>query len=283
MNDHDDLTGRLGAQLALIAPKAALCLGIVVGGLVLSALARNLAVWIVRRSGLEAVVERVGGAKLLYRIGIKDGIAPVVRAAVWYVGLLATFAALADALALPSLERGIAAVLAFLPRLLSALALLGVGVWIAGICRGMVDQLTRGGARDASAPSTPAQLTYGLVLALSVMVALDQLGLELSLLTSLIQLSVGAAALAFALAFALGGAKVFEQLIARHYVSALVSPGDRVKVGEVEGVVVRLSAVALILASARGEHVVPCSLALRAGMEVRRMGTPSLDRLDGEP
>lgn len=272
MNAHESLAGSLLDQLRVIAPKAALCLGILVGGLLLSALARRFAVWLVRRSGLEAFVERSGGSTVLYKVGIKDGIATVVRAVVWYSGLLATFATLADALALPSLERGIATVLAFLPKLIAAVALLAAGLWAASAVKGLVQRLTRGPG-DATATTATAQVASILTLVLSAMVALDQLGLELGLLTSLVQMALGATVLAFALAFALGGAKVFQHLIARHYVGALISPGDRIKVGDVEGVVVRISAVAVIVASSRGEHVVPCSRALESTMEIRRLGS----------
>ncbi|MEY4514259.1 MAG: hypothetical protein RLZZ450_6381 [Pseudomonadota bacterium] len=275
MNGREDLLGSLLEQARLIAPKAASCVGILIGGLLLSALARRLAVWLLRRSGLEAFAERAGGAKLLYRLGVKNGLASVVRAVVWYAGLLATFAALADALAMPSLERGISTVLGFLPRVISSVALLAVGFWLAGMTKGLVDRLTRRGEASAATPSTAAGAASGLVTALSALVALDQLGLELTLLTSLIQMAMGATALAFALSFALGGARVFEHLIARHYVGALISPGDRIKVGEIEGVVVRVSAVAIIVASARGEQVVPCNFALQRTMEIRRLGAPA--------
>jgi hypothetical protein len=274
MPEPSNLRGALFDNLAAAAPRAALLFGIVVGGLVASSMLKRAAIWAVRRSGLETAVESAGGAKVLYRFGIRNGIAPVVGAAARYLGLLATLAVLADVLQLAFLERGIASVMAFLPKLAACLAILGGGVWLAGAARGLVDRLTSKGAPSA-APSSQAQLAYGAVLVLVSMVALDQLGLELSLLTSLIQMLIAATALAFALAFALGGAKVFEHLIARHYVLALVSPGDRVRVGGEEGVVVRVSPVALIIAAADGEHVIPCMDALRGNMQIRRLTAPN--------
>lgn len=270
MPEPTSLSGPLLDHLTAIAPRVAQVLSILVGGLVLSSFMKRAAIWAVRKSGLETFVESAGGAKLLYRVGIRNGIAPVLGQAVRYLGLLATAAVLADVLQLDFLARGIASVMAFLPKLVACLAIFGGGFWLAGVARGLVDRLTRGGASGGQA-STQAQLAYGAVLVLVGMVALDQLGLELSLLTTLIQTLIAAAALAFALAFALGGAKVFEHLIARHYVLALVSPGDRVRVGPHEGVVVRVSPVALILAGSDGEHVIPCMDALRGSMQIRRL------------
>jgi hypothetical protein len=276
MPESTALSSNIVDKLTAYAPTVALVVGILIGGLVLSSLLKRGAIWAVRRSGLEAFVESSGGSAMLYRIGMRDGIAPAAGTAARYLGMLATAAALADALQLSFLERGIGALMAFLPKLLACVAILGGGVWLAGTARGLVQRLTDKGAPGA-APSTQATLAYGLVLVLTSMVGLDQLGLELSLLTSLIQTIIAAAAAAFALAFALGGSKVFEHLVARHYVLSLVSPGDRVRIGNREGVVVRVSPVALILADEQGEHVIPCMDALRGSMQIRRLSSASED------
>jgi small-conductance mechanosensitive channel len=257
------------------APKALLCLAIGIGGVTLSWLARRLAAWTVRRSGLEAVAERAGAAKLLYKVGARQGVTPLVQSLVWYLGLLATLAVLSDALGLTGLTQGVASVLAFIPRVVASVALLAGGFWLAGLVRGLLDRLNQ--SKDTAGTSSPVgQVAYTLVLVLSITVALDQLGIEVTLLSSLIQLALGAAAFALALAFALGGRQVFENILARHYCGALVSPGDRIRVGEIEGTVVRLSAVSVIIASADAELVLPCSTVLTTVTQIRRLGS-SLD------
>ena len=226
-----------------------------------------------RRSGLEALLERAGAAKLMYKVGLKDGLTPVVQAVVWYGGLLITAAALAEVLGLTAIREGIAVIVAFLPRLLSCVLLLVGGLWLAGVLRAVVDKV--GPKAEVDSPSALGQGVYVLILVLTVTIGLDQLGIQVQLISSLLQIALGAAAAAMALAFALGGRPVFENLIARHYYKALVSPGDRVRVGEVEGTVVRVSPVAVIIASAHGEHVVPCSTLLTGVTEIKRLARAS--------
>ena len=282
MNERQHLVNGLIEFVQTWAPKALMVLSILALGLALSWFARRVAAWLVRRSGLEALAEKAGAAKVLYRVGAKDGITPLVQTSVWYAGLLATVAVLADALGLTGLTEGVASILAFVPRLVAGLALLIGGLWLGGLVRGLIDRLSQQEA-GAKTASVAGQAAYGLVLVLSVTVALGQLGLEVTLLYALIQVVLGAAVFALALAFALGGRPLFENLLARHYYDALVTPGDRVRVDDVEGTVVRVSAVSVIVASAEGEHVVPCSTLLKTVTHIRRLGGRSLAEVEASP
>lgn len=271
MSEHDRILRSMTDQVAAFAPKAFLVLAMVLGGIALSWAAKRLVGVMVRRSGLEAALERVGASKLMYKVGLRDGFKPVAEAVAWYGGLLITVATLAEALGLTGLREGIGVVIAFLPRLSSAVVLLLGGLWVAGLLRALVDKLGKQG-KDADASTALGQVVYGLVLTVTVTIALDQLGLEVQLLSSLMQIVLAAAALAMALAFALGGRSVFENLIARHYYKALVRPGDRVRAGGVQGTVIRVSPVAVIIASDHGELVVPCSMLMSGVTEIRRLG-----------
>ena len=276
MDKGSELLSGLMAQAAAIAPKAALVLGILFGGLILSSIARRVAGWAVRKSGLETLVEKAGAAKLLYKVGLKDGITSAVQAIVWYGGLLITAASLAEVLGLGSVQEGISAIMAFLPRVIAGVAVLVAGLWLAGFLRGLVERMgQKEGELDS--PTAVGQVVYFAVLTVTATMALDQAGIEICLMNSLLQLAMGAAMLAMALAFALGGRAVFGNLIARHYYHALVRPGDKLRLGDVEGTVVRVSSVAVIVATSESELVIPCSTLMSQVAESRRMGGASED------
>jgi len=78
-------------------------------------------------------------------------------------------------------------------------------------------------------------------------------------LQRLILLTAAAAMFSAGLGFALGARSVFLNLVARHYVQRSIRPGDRIALGEMEGVAVRYGPVSLWVRSARGTYLVPCS------------------------
>lgn len=271
MPDSSGWMAWMGDALGPIAPKAAMVIGTLIGGLVLSSLAKRAAGYLVRRSGLESLAEKLGAAKLLYSVGAKDGLTPLVQKLVWYAGILITVSTLADLLGLGSVKEGIGSIMAFLPKLLAGGAVLAAGFWLAGFLRGLIQRVTQKG--DEPGQGSPlAQVAYFAIVTISSTVALDQAGIEISLLSSILELVVAAAVFAIALAFALGGRDAFGNLVARHYYSTLVRPGDRLRLGDVEGTVARVTAVAVIVTTDESELVIPCSALMNGVAEIRRGG-----------
>ncbi|MEN9799035.1 MAG: hypothetical protein RL653_2731 [Pseudomonadota bacterium] len=110
-------------------------------------------------------------------------------------GMLVTLSLTAQALRLNSLAAGLNSVIAYIPRVLVAAIIVGVAVAVARFLADMVADVTNrwvaNGVRTA-------------VIALSVFMALDQLGVASNIVTTAFVGLVGAAAVAAAIAFGVG-------------------------------------------------------------------------------
>ena len=267
-----DLLGGIWAQVMASAPRAALVLSVLVGGLLLTLVARSLTRWVVRRSGLEALAERVGASSLLYAVGHKDGVAHLMGRVVWLAGLLLTFAVVAELLGLPGLASGVEAVIGFLPRLMAAVLILLGGLLIGGLLRKVV--LGWGRQRDeVESPEFVARLLYFTVVTVAVTMAVQQIGLETGLVNSLVMITLGAVLFSLGLSFALASRDAFRNIIARHYLERMARPGDHVRAGEDEGVVLRYSASSVIIKTESGEKILPCKALMEQAVELQR-GAP---------
>jgi small-conductance mechanosensitive channel len=274
----DDLT----QEISRLLPTAALFVAVVVGGLVASAIARRMTRWAIEKSGLDALAERAGAARLLYAIGVRKGVAHLVGGLVWAAGLLATGAAAADILGLEALSAGAAALIAFLPRLAAAGLVLCVGAGVAGVVRrAAIGFGQRRG--DVDRPELLGNLAYYGVMTVAVIVAGDQAGLETSLIETLLIVLAAITAAAIALAFALGSRHSFHNLVAGHFLSRLARPGDTIRVGDVEGVVIRYFGVCVVLKTAEGEVAVPCKVLLDHNIGLSRLGAKARADLDNRP
>lgn len=272
----------LAEQAAELLPKAALFLAVVIGGIILSAVARRMARWAIEKSGLDAMAEKAGAARLLYAIGVRKGVSQLVGGLVWAAGLLATGAAAADLLGLGAVAEGAAAMIGYLPRLLAAGLVLGVGAGVAGLVRrAAVSFGQRRG--DVEKPELLGNLAYYGVMTVAVVVASDQAGIETTLIQTLLIALVTIWSAAIALAFALGSRHSFQNLVAGHFLSRLARPGDTLKVGDVEGVVVRYFGVCVVLKTADGEVTVPCKVVLDHNIGLSRIGAKARAKLDGQP
>lgn len=257
--------------------RAASSLGVgvalMVAGLIVSALARRLVKAMVRGSGVEALAERAGVARALYAVGIKDGLASFLGGVVYATGLVLTLSVVSDALGLSIVSTLMASLLRYLPRLLTAVAFLLGTTLVASVVRSFIEHLAaqRG---DIESPRTAAALAHGSVMLLGGMLAAEQAGIEISLLSTLLQIALGGAVLGLALSFALGFHGVFRGMVARHYYAPLVRVGDVVRVGEDEGTVVSFAPSALVLRTADGERIIPCTRLLHHTVHIRSSGSP---------
>ena len=115
--------------------------------------------------------------------------------AVFGLGILVTLSLTAQALRLDTLARGINEVLAYVPRVLVAAIIVGVALavarFLADWVSGMTSRWVANGVRVA-------------IVALSVFMALDQLGVARNIVNTAFAALVGAAAVAAAIAFGVG-------------------------------------------------------------------------------
>ncbi len=102
-------------------------------------------------------------------------------------------------------------------------------------------------------------LAQGSTLVTTLVIGLDQIGIDVSFLASLIEIAVGALLGSLALAFGIGGRTFIGNLIGAHWVQKQYQPGQRIRVGQYEGVIVEFTPTAVVLATHDGRAMIPAS------------------------
>ncbi|MCS0790594.1 mechanosensitive ion channel [Cytobacillus firmus] len=91
-------------------------------------------------------------------------------------------------------------VIAYLPHVIAALVILGVGLWLGSLVKKLLSTILQGPHYKFL-----ANVAQAAIIAISIFMALDQLGLAASIVNAAFILTLGALALAFGLSFGLGG------------------------------------------------------------------------------
>ena len=243
-------------------PTLALALLVLACGWILAAFFRRLVRWLVRRTGLEALGEKVGVAKFVYAVGARKGLAAMLGQVAYIAVLLLAVSTSADILGLTTVASFVSAATAYLPRLLSALGVFVAGLWVANLVRSWVS--SGGGRSRLSSPALVAQLAYHAILVVAVTMAAEQAGLDTELVGTLIAIGVAALAFGFATAFALGARVSFESIVARHYCESTFRVGDVLSVRDSTGPLVRYTSTSAMIQASDGTIlVVPCAQLLR--------------------
>lgn len=144
----------------------------------------------------------------------------------------------------------------YLPILIAAGLIMVIGL--------IVSQL----AREAVIAAV-GELEYRMLLGYSVqaaivvtvvVVGLDLIGLDITLLVAAAAILLGALAGALALAFGLGARTQVSNLLAARELGERFQPGDAIRVGEIEGRVVEFTSRAIVIETTQGHVYLPAKL-----------------------
>lgn len=188
-----------------------------------------------RRSGVDKVVARFGGftpARLLASM-------------VWWLAILVTILGGADVMGLDLVSRAVEKAFSYLPMLLTALAILILGIWGSDKVSGLMSQL--GNVAELSAGRIVGRILAVIMIGFAAITALNVAGVDTSLVTTIVQIIMAGLLLAFGVAYGFAARDVLSNILGSYYGNERFKPGMRVRIGEDEGVIERIDSVSMTL------------------------------------
>ena len=179
-----------------------------------------------------------------------EGIFPAV--VFWFL-ILFFFAAAVETLDFPVLTNWIGEVVGYVPSILMALVIVFGGFWAGGAVGALVTKSLSRVSHGAMAGRI-AQYT---IAAVSIVVGIAQLGVDLSFLTTIVAIVVACLLLAGSLAFGLGARTVVGNILAAHYLEKIYRVGHEVEVEGSRGTIVSITDTFVLLETAEGRVAVP--------------------------
>lgn len=258
-----ETVAELARQTAVWTPRLLLAAGILIVGWLLARIlrlvtAKALGSW--TRRIAPRFSRMVPDGEVRARLESTSTNASVVRAAetlVFWVVFLVFASMAAEALGLDIVSTWLAGVVGFLPQLLGALFVVFVGVLIASAVRTAVTAAAR--SAGFAYPKGLGQTARAAVVVVSVIVALDQVGLEVSFLIVMAAVAAGAMLGGAALAFGLGATTSVSNMLASHYLVDTFKVGHRIRIGDIEGRILEITSTSVIVEAGQGRTVIPAS------------------------
>jgi small-conductance mechanosensitive channel len=174
---------------------------------------------------------------------------------VFWVVLLFFVLAAAEVLDLKVISGLLTGVTAYLPGLIAGLLILFIGLWFAEVTRAVLKRTSASiGIEQSDMLGRVGQV---LVLLIVFSIAAGQIGIDNSLLVALVVTLFAAVLGAIALAFSLGAKTTIENLLAAQSLAQTYNPGDIVRIGEVEGKILRINRTGVVLETEAGQTLVP--------------------------
>lgn len=250
----------LGASLAVFMeflPKLLGALALLVLGYVLARLLGATVARLLGLLGMDRILARTVVQGVLERAGIRRSASQILGAIAFWVVFLLFIISATETLDLAILSEALTTMAFYLPRVGMAVLIIVLGFIVAGFLRELT-LLACNSAQIAQA-GLIAQALYIAAILLVIVTAIDQLGIDTTLMNSLLVLLMGGLVAGAALSFGLGARGTVANLIAAHYLRPVLQVGQRVQVGAIRGVIVRLTPTAIILDTDEGRVIVPAT------------------------
>lgn len=237
------------------------------------AVARLGQIIVTRLAGtLNRVFGRLFAKNQRIRIRLTDGAINVVGGVVFWVIIVLALTAAAKIAKLDVFAQWLDRMLAYLPSLLAGGLIAFIGYLAAKFIRDIVTvTFSMMGTERAQILGIVAQSATFLV---AIVVGLDQAGIDVGFIITLVGILVAAIAASFALAFALGSQTFVANLIGVYQMQNYLRPGQEVRLDDVQGEILDLSTTSVVLATEKGRVLLP---GRRLSEETLTLLTPDRD------
>ena len=200
-------------QIAAYLPRVLTAIVLLILGWLIARTVQRVVVRLLRLARLEAAAEQTGVDDFLVRGGVRFTVVTLIGE-ILYWGLLLIFAiAVFNLIGLTMSQESVARLTRYVPNVMAALVVLIFGSLGARLIRGLVVAYL--GNVGVKGSDRIGVLVQAALVAFVVLLALEQLRIDVKLLASAFQLAFGGICLALAIAFGLGGRTWAESILER--------------------------------------------------------------------
>ena len=184
-------------------------------GLVVAGWGKSLTVKLLRAIRLSHLLKGSGVAMFLAKAEVTTKIEEIVGATVRWLLILVVAMTTVNVLGLTAVSEMLNTILGFIPTLISAALILGIGILLAGLLESVVKGAL--GSLDVKAARLVGKLTSYVTVIFAALAAISELGIAEEFVSALVFGAVGMLALGLSLALGLGSKDLVSKLLNEWY------------------------------------------------------------------
>jgi small-conductance mechanosensitive channel len=191
----------------------------------------------------------------LQRFFIENPASRVIGGLIYWLLIFFAVLAASEILGVHLVTAGLRGIAGYLPKILAAV-LIVLGGFLGGVLvRDIITTTTVGvGIGYGNLLGRLAQIA---ILFVTLLIGVEQIGIDITFLTNVTVIMIGALLFGAALAFGFGARTTVSNILSAHYLRKTYQVGDMVRIGEGKGRIVQISPTAVILDSPEGQIYVP--------------------------
>ncbi len=160
-----------------------------------------------------------------------------------------------EIIGLPVLSSWLTGLGEYLPNILAGIVIILLGIILSRL---VADLIKRGTLKAGISNSkTLGKATQYIIIIITVIIAIDQIGIDISFLSNLIYIILSVLLFGAGLAFGLGAKTSVSNILASYYINRNYRVGNTIRIGENQGRIVKITATSVFLETERGQMIIP--------------------------
>ena len=200
---------------------------------------------VLRICGFVDLSQKIKLNDMLSRVGIRSTLDRIIGGLVYYMVLLIFIISASEVLGFTVVLDTLNAFIGYLPHVFGAFLILIIALYVAKVIKeGMASASSNLNIAYAGALSSVLEI---LIVGFGIVMALTELGLDMTIFTANITIIISGMVLAMALSIGLGSRSIMSNVLARYYIAQLFHVGDNVSLGGHKGTIIKVTPVSVVI------------------------------------
>jgi len=201
--------------------------------------------------------EKAGGAK---PGRMKRAYIVIISRSVFWSTMLFFLAVTANMLGWKMFSGWMDGIIHYLPNLIAGLAIVLAGLLLGNSARAIVSSAA--GSAGVEQNEILGRIVQLVIFFTAMLVGVEQIGINVDFLTTMIIVTIGILLAGGSLAFGLGAKTLIANVVGAQYLRKHCRIGERMKIGDIEGTVTEVTRTSIVLETEFGRAVVPAKIFL---------------------
>jgi hypothetical protein len=174
---------------------------------------------------------------------------------IYWIIIVFFLTAATEVLGLPIITTWLSGLVRYLPNILIAAIIVFLGIIGGRLLRDIIT--TASGTAGLLYGNVLGRIAQYAVLLITILIAVNQVGINITILTGVIDIILAAVLFGAALAFGLGARTSVSNILAAYYLQSRYREGQIIKIEDIEGRIIPITSTAVILETSHGQVSIP--------------------------
>ncbi|WCL82762.1 mechanosensitive ion channel [Saprospira sp. CCB-QB6] len=225
------------------------------GGLFIAKLINKGLRKLLKTARFDQLAERIQLSSFLEKANIKQTPSELMGKLAYWLVMLLVITTASDILGWTVISKEISKLISYLPTLFSAIILFIIGGFAAGLVRDVIKGATA--SLGIGAGKIISQVVYYMIFIVISLTALQQAGIDTSIISSNLFIILGAIMGSAAIAYGFASRDVLANILAGFYGKRLFEVGQEVEIKGIRGEIIDISSIAITLQTKDEKVVIP--------------------------